>query len=295
MLFILFPTTAWAKNAIIITEEHAEAFNLNDHMEFYDSGENQADFNTVTQLKNQKWQSTKSLSPALIFRKNHSMWFRIIIENKTEKSQSLALINNNPLSDIVSIYICKTLEISSCKNSDSAKDNQENALLDIQPNTIQIINIEISGLNSAFPSVSLEKIEKYNVKRYNQKLASGIINGAILGLTLYALLLAIKTRQSMYYSYCLLGFFNLATAFIHQRFFISYTHFINNELRADLSVIIPLFITASLAQFIRDFTETKNNNTVIDLFLKLYIVFSIVIAIGFLLGLSTAIILPHLL
>ena len=292
MLFILSPTHAWAKNAIIITEEHTKVFNLNDHMEFYDSGTQQTDFNAVIQPNNQHWKSTKLLSPALIFRKNHSMWFRIIIENKTEKPQSLALINNNPLSDIASIYICKTLEISSCENRNSAKDNQENALLDMQPNSIQIINIEISGLNSAFPSVTLEKIETYNIKRYNQKLVSGIINGAILGLTLYALLLAIKTRQSMYYSYCLLGFFNLATAFIHQRFFISYTHFINNELRADLSIIIPLFITASLSQFIRDFTETKNNNTAIDLFLKLYIAFSIVIAIGFILGVSTAIILP---
>jgi signal transduction histidine kinase/CheY-like chemotaxis protein len=292
MLFILSPTHAWAKNVIIITEEHTDRFDLNDYMEFHDPGVQQSDINAVIQLNAQDWQSIKSLSPSLIFSNHHSMWFRIILENKSEKLQSLALSNNNPLSNIASIYICKNFEKNSCERKERAKDNQENTLLEIEPNTIQIINIEISGLNSAFPSVTLEKIETYNIKRYNQKLVSEIINGAILGLTIYALLLAIKTRQSMYYSYCLLGFFNLATVFIHQRFFISYTNFLNNELRADLSIIIPLFITASLAQFVRDFAETKNNNTTIDLFLKIYMTFAIVIAMGFLIGVSTAITLP---
>ncbi|MBK8289309.1 MAG: hypothetical protein IPK95_12350 [Cellvibrionales bacterium] len=90
-------------------------------MEFYDSGTQQTDFNAVIQPNNQHWKSTKLLSPALIFRKNHSMWFRIIIENKTEKPQSLALINNNPLSDIASIYICKTLKLAAAKTEIAPK------------------------------------------------------------------------------------------------------------------------------------------------------------------------------
>lgn len=284
---VLLPTQGWASNRITITEEYLDSENFSHYLEFYDPGLQATGLADITNLDEQKWHSAKEMSPKLILSLRHTVWFRFFIDNGGKELQRLALSNNSPLSDRTTVYICRTDDKQLCDRKDT-----EEAFLNIPAESSRQILVEITGLNSAFPALSLENNEYFNQKQYSQKLYLGIVNGVILGLTLYTLLLAIKTRQSLYYSFSILGGLNLLTVLVHQEIFSSYLNIIDNELEAKLSLLMPLLVSIAIAQFIREFLDTQINHSRIDRILSAFIISSIVIATAFMLGAPLAILLP---
>lgn len=284
---ILLPTHGWAKNRLTITDEYKDDQNFNHYLEFYDPGLQAPSLADIEKLDEKKWRSTKEISPKLILSLRQTVWFRFFIDNNSMELQQLALANNSTLSDKTTIYICTSNKNESCERNETKK-----AFLNIPPESSRTILIEITGLNSASPSLSLKSINSFNQQQYTQKLYSGIINGVILGLTLYTFLLAIKTGQAVHYSYCFLGTCNLLTALVHQEVFSSYFQIINNELEAKLSLLMPLIVSLGIVQFIRKFLDTRKNHKFIDNCLMAFILLYAVIAIAFLLEAPLVILLP---
>jgi signal transduction histidine kinase/CheY-like chemotaxis protein len=284
------PTQGWASNRIIITEKYTDSQNFRQYLEFYDPGLQPSSLVDIAKLDEKKWHNIKEASHKAILNHNHTVWFRVLIDNKSREIQRLTLSNNSPLSEKTTIYVCPTDNEELCDRKDA-----EEVYINIPAETSRTVLTEITGFNSASPYLSLDSVDNFNQEQYYQKLYSGIVNGIILGLTLYTFLLAIKTRQAVYYSYTLLGACNLITVVIHQEVFSTYFHTISNVMEAKLSLLMPLFVAMAMIQFVREFLDTKERNKHIDRFLIVFIASDIVIAITFLLGTPPEILLPFFL
>lgn len=274
-----------------LTDETRENIPLKNFLEFYDPGLQNPDIDTIRQLANQQWHKASDMSPALIFSLRHTIWFRMTINNQNQNPEKLVINNGNPLSDSMSVYVCNTVS-KLCETKIHDLKNPVTHFIKVNPGSENNVYIEVSGFHSAFPAISLQNQDYFNKNLYSRKLYSGILNGIIIGLTLYILLLAIKTGQPVYYAYCLLGLFNIITIFLHKNLFTSRLEFINGEMKTNLSMVMPAFVTISLVQFIRLFIETAKNHTLIDKILIIYITFTMFIVALFLSGAPMAIILP---
>ncbi|HSC76341.1 MAG TPA: response regulator [Pseudomonadales bacterium] len=289
--FLIRTENALADNVLTLKDEEHHSINLQDYIEAYDPGLQATDLTAITELDNRKWAKIKPQISDKTPSFRHTMWYRLIIKNESALPQKLVLKNSSPLSDETTAYTCSSNR-ENCKESTPAFRGQPGLSINIDPYKTETVFFVISGFGSALSNLTLQEIDEYKKNHYANSVHRALVDGIIVGLIFYMLLLAIKTQQAMYYSYCLLGLCNLLTILIHQRFPASMVTILGPESVTDLSLIMPAFISAAITQYIIVFTEAYKAQKTVTKFLTFYITAVLVIALSFLIGAPIRIILP---
>jgi signal transduction histidine kinase/CheY-like chemotaxis protein len=281
---LFLPLHTQADTTLVLDGKISERQSLVNSLEYYEPGLQQPDITDIHQLKNQQWRHVKLLPASLVFQPRHNLWFRFRINNRSNTTQTLLLNDTNQTIDNQVVYVFnETGRFSSCVTLEGIGRSHVSAI-ELQSQSLATVYVKSTGFHSSFVSLSLMNPDYYRKMEYRNYMIAGIIDGVIISLTFYSLLLGIKTRQRMYFAFSLLGFFNLATIITQQNFLAMHVGLLNNEWRTNLSLFIPLVAYASLVHFVRDFLAVARYHPKIDKFMRVSIIIGPMVNVAFMLG-----------
>lgn len=300
LYWLASPLTAQADTMITLQDDqHGEVF-LNDALEFYNPGLQEPDIDAIRQLDNAAWHNVSDLSHKQTLSSRHTLWFRFNIYNQSDLAQALVLKTVNPMVDNFESYSV----IHNTNNGDdnnSATLNQlvpqntggtNNFIIKLPEQSHTTIYAKSTGFNSAYAPLKLYSQHEFNKEQYTLQLFHNIIAGSILGLSMYILLLGIKTRQAIYFAYSTLGLCNLIGMITYQNTFTPLNNLLSDQWRSSVLMLMPLLITCSVIYFCQLFLNTIKTNKKFNDALNVHISIILLAFMAYLLGAPIKIIVP---
>lgn len=290
---LLFANIARAVEAVDITGlDIAEANQISTNfqpaqawLEYYDPGLQKPDLATLQHLPDNKWHNVAQIPASMALNARHTLWFRMSLQNRGEPGQTLILQDTNILTDALKVYVVgPDGETREGQPQQTGNQGTYASRIFIPANTSRTLYISATGYHSPHISFTLSSENGYRREQYDRQLFFGLVNGMILGLTAYNLLLGLKTRQTMYYAFSVLGIANLATIAVNQNTLNFLIPALGPALNNDLKAVFPHSITICLVTFLQVFFESGKNNPRAHAFLNVYKSVLVVIVVAFLAG-----------
>lgn len=268
---------------------------LNPWLSYFDPGLQHYQADDVTALHESQWKPVAELPFMTVMGPRRVLWFRLHLHNPLPHPLALVFENTNPMTDEWKLYYHSV--------SLSREPHHHGPLL-VQPNEITDTGIQGTlasplllpansslqlymmsrGFHGAAQPFSLSPANGFAQKQYDRQFELGMIDGILIGLILYNLLLWATVRKGMYGAFIVLGLANLASNAIQQNLFSALSPNVGNTWRTDAAGSIPLLVSMALAFFAQVYLNTRTQHPRTHRLLNLYIVFTLGVCIAFLLG-----------
>ena len=260
---------------------------------FYDPGAQNPTISDIVQMPDQQWAALSTRTASIVLHPRHEVWYRIPIHNNLSEDQVLYLRDNSPVTDDVSSYLClRENDVRSCTKNTDLTHNKNIQQIDLAAGQSATLIIKSKGFHSFIYTLSIQTPTAFSAQQYKTRIWFGILNGILSGLGIYALLIAVYTKQKSYLFYYIFTFFLVATFFFHQDFFRIFSGIAPKTLLTNFSIILPLFDSASLACFLAYFTFNETPPTRVKTTLKIYLAALCYVAIAFTLNAPTVFLFP---
>ncbi len=283
----------FAGNVLLLSSGNEGKLSLAPHTTFYDPGLQNPDLADVVQIPNTYWKTLDQQLASMALHPRHAIWYRASIKNDSSETQTLILRDSSPLTDTMSSYLClEPNNAHACKKNSQRSYSKNLQTLSLAPKQSAILLIESKGFHSFVFSLSLQTPSAFTSQQYSERIYFGLLDGILCGLALYSLLIALRTRQKVYFAYYVYGSLLTASFFIHQDFFYAFFGALQNKCLTNLSVIMPMLSGASLAYFIGYHIFSEKIYKKPMLYIKVYISIICLVAIAFLLEIPTIFLIP---
>ena len=281
VLLVSLSQPLWAMPTLTLHETVQGPVALQDFLEYHQTGIADPDIEEIKTLDDALWKPTHNLPIQIAMALRQTIWFRMQLENTLDKSQALTINNTNPAADWTDMYTVTTNHNISEQPTTTKieKINHDDNTLHflVDANSTQTLYIAIRGFHANTTPLSLYSSQEYQRFHQTQQWYFGLIDGAIFGLLIYNVLLWYKTRQTMYFAYILLGFFNVLTISTHQNLLSVFFSTLSPEWNTTLSLALPLTVSVSLAFLFQHFFETRQHNSRTHVFLNGYMAWTAVV------------------
>jgi hypothetical protein len=281
VLLVGFSQPLWAIPTLKLDETIQGPIALQDFLEYHQTGIADPNIEEIKTLDDFLWQPTHHLPIQIAMALRQTIWFRMQLDNTIDKPQALTINNTNPAADWTEMYMVttnhSTIEQPTTTKIEKITNNNTTLHFQVDANSSQTLYIVIRGFHANTTPLSLYSSKEYERFHQTQQWYFGLIDGAIFGLLIYNVLLWRKTRQTMYFAYTLLGFFNVLTISAHQHLLSLFFPTLSPEWNTTLSLALPLNISVSLAFLFQHFFETKQHNPRTHIFLNGYMAWTLVV------------------
>jgi hypothetical protein len=271
----------WAMPTLTLDNVDYAPVALQNFLEYHQTGIGQPDIEEIKTVDDFQWRPTSDLPSSIAMALRQTIWFRLQLDNPHDKPQALTINNANPAADWTEVYL-----VSGKANTDSARKTTqilhiENAMhtlhFMVDANSTQTLFIAVRGFHGRIAPLNLYNTQQFERVDQTQQWHSGLIDGAIIGLLIYNFLLWLKTRQTMYFAYILLGIFNVLTISTHQSLLYLFFPSLSPEWNTTLSLTFPLNVSLSLIYFFQQFFETRHYNPRAHIYFNGYIAWTLLI------------------
>ncbi len=251
------------------------SIHLQQWLEYYNPGLQKPGINDILQLSDAQWRPlNKNSSLSETMEPRRTLWYRMRISNPFA-AIDLALINTNPMTDSLQAFLDTGKEIEAIQRKTPGIEGAHTALFTVPGNSESTLYISTTGFHSASVPLSLNTLPHMMKEQHKHELRFGIIDGIIIGLMIYNTLLWQKTRQQEFFSYMMLGFFNILSISIHQNIFTTNLSILTPEWRTNLSTLSYLVVSLCLTNFLQTFLQTRQRKPQIHRLLNYYILLTI--------------------
>lgn len=285
-LCCLLPVLAEAAATLEVRDGEVEQQLPSQWLQFHDPGLLPADTAVIFTLHDSHWRNILQLPFSLAFQRDHTLWFRFSVRNRDAEPARLVLVNTNPLTNDMAIYMASAVGIQRHDRIGNNGDGSRSALLVLPPHSEQTVYVMSQGFHAAYVTLGIESEKRFQQQQYGKHLINGMLYGMLAGLTLYNLLVGIKTRQRMYFVYGLLGAANILSMITAQgvleRWLVP--DFLSLDMSNKLKVLPPLLISVFLTCFMQVFFETARQRPQAHRWLQVHIAIVLSVAAAFLAG-----------
>lgn len=318
LLALLVPLTLWLLLTGLFATGSAHALNQNDtkfvipqipvltvsqtanpqldlaqYTSIYNPGQQKLTIANLTELHNSHWKKIADISPLALLEPRHSIWYRITLFNDSREEKTVVLRDRSVVIDTLSAYLCQQPDNASlCRATEAWAHHRNATRFLLAPQQTTTLYINTYGFHSAFFTLSLLPPATYAVQQHQDKLFISILDGMLLGMTLYMLTLGIKTRQRYHYAFYLYGTAMLFQFFIQQSFWYSIIGTMPGHWLSKMVIAAPLLTNACQAFFIQAYADVQKKHKHLHAYLNFLIAFNLVMAAAFLLNAPTIILLP---
>ncbi|HQQ62472.1 MAG TPA: ATP-binding protein [Pseudomonadales bacterium] len=245
--------------------------------QYFDTGLQQFEPEQIMELPESLWKPTKDIPPLLSLNEGSALWYRIIVANPTPSVQSVYLSSENILLDIDRLAI-QSITHGKPQRIQSHFVSHRTQKIELPAESISRIYLMAKGRHSAATEFILQDEKSFNSYAQTEELVNGLINGIIAGLSLYSLILYLKTREKHILAYTFLGLCNLITIATYQ----DIGYFFEENLRITWtqkgSFLFPIWISIAINVFVRLFFDARNKFPKSDRIIKTHILICLAIS-----------------
>lgn len=296
LLYWLVTSTVQATPTITLDKNLYDPLPLSDIVEYYQPGTQAITIDGIIALNDIHWKAGTTLPASIAMAPRQTLWYRVRINNATPYSQSLALDNTNPAADWTNVY--RVDETQHPDNPEKPVETKQRVAhtefannkgantptVTLAGQSTQTLYIEVSGFHGNREPLTLYSTANYENIDQKNHWQFGLIAGSILGLMIYNLLLWQKTRDNLYFSYMLLGLFNVLTISAHHDIFVSLGTKLSQEWNTNIALVLPDTISIVLAYFVQTFFDTRKYYPKTHQCIRVYIAISLLVIFAFLIG-----------
>lgn len=235
------------------------------HLRYVMPGMQHMELAEILSLSEEQWKDTTNIPRLIIFSPRQMLWYRLPLHNATTQVQTLVLINKFLAADSTKGFLL-----------DHSKPDAEHIItlpqahhapnqlrLTIEPDHTYTLYFKVSGYHSNKTPFELLPATAFEKRLQKRHWYFGIINGAVIGLLLYSALVWFGTRQRQYLAYMTTVFANLLTMLAYQGAGRTNHELLQHTL-SDLSLALPVTVSASFIWFFREFSDTKTYHPALD-------------------------------
>ncbi|MEZ5493821.1 MAG: ATP-binding protein [Pseudomonadales bacterium] len=280
-------------NVLLLSHSTAGQLPLAAHTTFYDPGVQAPELADVIQTPETHWRTPAQKTASLVLHPRHAIWYRISLYNDQPETQTLLLRDSSPVTDTMSSYLClEPNNVHSCRKNLKHAHNKNLQVVQLLPQQSATLFVEATGFHSSIFTLSLQTKSVFTAWQYKQRIYFGLLDGILCGLAIYSILLAIHTKQKTYWAYYVFSSCLVATFFIHQDFFYTFSGILPNTWLTNLSILTPLADSASLACFLGFYIFKDKITSQALTALKLYTATILSVGAAFLLQAPTMFLFP---